>query len=231
MAGLDQRVEFRLQLQQDLAWFAITDGSKPHHEQTVALGDGNDFRDRTHSLELPLQEQGAYLIVCRGENLYASGLVLVSPLSVLVQQDPDSGRVRVSVKDATEDSFVRDVHIKVIGSANDDFVSGDTDLRGLMIADDIRGNCTVIAAGQDDQYAFFRGYTSLQDAKLTSAQVNARQQQEMLQQNMEPAAQAGKQSLRNNLYRQNNIFQEEQQQNYIDLLNNQRSGIKSKEAF
>ncbi|MDG2222080.1 MAG: tetratricopeptide repeat protein [Rubripirellula sp.] len=206
-------------------------GIKPHHEQTVALGDGNDFRDRTHSLELPLQEQGAYLIVCRGENLYASGLVLVSPLSVLVQQDPDSGRVRVSVKDATEDSFVRDVHIKVIGSANDDFVSGDTDLRGLMIADDIRGNCTVIAAGQDDQYAFFRGYTSLQDAKLTSAQVNARQQQEMLQQNMEPAAQAGKQSLRNNLYRQNNIFQEEQQQNYIDLLNNQRSGIKSKEAF
>ncbi|MDF1842279.1 MAG: tetratricopeptide repeat protein [Rubripirellula sp.] len=206
-------------------------GIKPYHEQTVSLGNGNDFRDREHRLELPLQEQGAYLIVCRGDNLYASGLVLVSPLSLLVQQDSDSGRVRVSVKDEADDSFVRDVHIKVIGSANDDFVSGDTDLRGLMIADDIRGNCTVIAAGQDDQYAFFRGYTSLQEAKLVPEQVKTPQEQEIVQQTMEPAAQAGKQSLRNNLYRQNNIFQEEQQQNYIDLLNNQRSGIKSKEAF
>ena len=140
-------------------------GMKPHHEQSVSLGVGNDFRDRTHRLELPLplREQGAFVIVCRGENLYASGLVVVSPLSRLVQQNADSGRVHLSVKDEVDDSFVHDIHIRIIGSANDDFVSGDNDLGGLVIADHslviadhIRGNCTVIAAGQDDQDAFFR---------------------------------------------------------------------------
>ena len=63
------------------------------------LGDGKDYRDRTHKLPLPLKEEGAYLVVCRGDDLHASGLVLVTPLAVEVQEDAASGRVRTTVKD------------------------------------------------------------------------------------------------------------------------------------
>ena len=41
----------------------------------------------------------------------------------------------------------------------------------------------------------------------------------------------GQSVLRDNLFRQNRIFQDFQKDNYDGLLNNKRSGIKSKEAF
>jgi len=39
-----------------------------------------------------VKEEGAYLLVCRGGDLYASGLVLVSPLAVEVQEDAPAGK-------------------------------------------------------------------------------------------------------------------------------------------
>jgi hypothetical protein len=132
-------------------------GIRPHHEATIELGDGKDYRDRTHKLALPLTEQGAYLVVCRGENLHTSGLVLVSPLTVDVQEDAASGRVRTTVKDATKGNYANDVHVKVIGSSNDEFTSGETDLRGVFVADGIQGTSTVIAEAEGSRYAFFRG--------------------------------------------------------------------------
>ena len=77
-------------------------GIRPLHEATVKLGDGKDYRDRTHKLPLPLKEEGAYLVVCRGDDLHASGLVLVTPLAVEIQEDAVSGRVRTTVKDAAD---------------------------------------------------------------------------------------------------------------------------------
>jgi alpha-2-macroglobulin len=136
-------------------------GIRPYHEGTVKLGDGKDYRDCTKPLPLPLKEDGAYLVVCRGENLYASGLVLVTPLTMDVQEDAVSGQVRTTVKDRTDDRYLRDVHVKVIGSRNDDFVSGDTDLRGVCVANGIQGTSTVIAQAESSHYAFFRGKTDL----------------------------------------------------------------------
>ena len=49
-------------------------GIRPYHELTLDLGNGHDYRDREQPLQLPLKEEGAYLVVCRGENLYTSGL-------------------------------------------------------------------------------------------------------------------------------------------------------------
>lgn len=209
-------------------------GIRPYYEETVKLGDGKDYRDRTKTLALPLEQEGAYLMVCRGDNLYTSGLALVTPLALQIQEDADSGRVRVSVKNSVENGFVSDVHVKVIGSANDDFVSGDTDLRGLFIADDIRGTSTVIAATDKGRYAFYRGETSLQGivqsqhlpADLFESQV---QQAEPSPPNSNDLQ--GKGSLRDNLFNQNRIFQEVQKGNYDELMNNGRSGVKSKEAF
>ena len=53
------------------------------------------------------------------------------------------------------------MHVKVIGSRNDDFVSGETDLRGVFVADGIQGTSTVIAQAESSHYAFFRGKADL----------------------------------------------------------------------
>ncbi len=66
-------------------------GIQPFHQTEVELGDGKDFRDRTTDLELPLEDEGAYLVVCRGDNLHASGLVLISPLTLEIQEETKSG--------------------------------------------------------------------------------------------------------------------------------------------
>ena len=136
-------------------------GIRPLHEESIELGDGKDYRDRDKSLELPLADEGAYLIVARGENLHTSGLALVTPLTVEVQEEKQSGRVRTTVKDTMTDRYISDVHVKVIGSANEDFVSGDTDLRGVFVADGINGKSTVIAQANTGSYAFFRGEAHL----------------------------------------------------------------------
>ena len=136
-------------------------GIKALHEKVLKLGDGKDYRDRQRTVELPLKDEGAYLIVCRGQNLHASGLVLISGLRVDIQEDVASGRVRATVKDQGADAYVSAVHVKVIGSENDSFVSGETDLRGVFVADGINGEATVIAQLDSDRYAFFRGSTFL----------------------------------------------------------------------
>lgn len=136
-------------------------GIRPFHESTIELGDGKDYRDRTHEIPLPLKDEGAYLVVCRGQDLHASGLVLVTPLVVEVQEEASSGEVRATVKDSTSDKYLSKVHVKVIGTSNPDFVSGDTDLRGIFVAQGIAGTSTVIARSENDRYAFFRGKSFL----------------------------------------------------------------------
>ena len=140
-------------------------GIRPYHEATIELGDGKDYRDRKHSLALPLEEEGAYLVVCRGEDLHASGLVLVSPLVVDVQEDAASGRVRATVKDdlgreVAMPAYVADVHVKVIGSENDAFTAGETDLRGVFVADGIPARRPSSPRPPVASTPFFRGKTS-----------------------------------------------------------------------
>jgi hypothetical protein len=99
--------------------------------------------------------------VGRGENLHASGLVLVSPLTIDVQEDAPAGRVRVTVKNSQKDDYIAEAHAKVIGSRNSEFISGASDLRGVFVAEGIQGKSTVIAQVDDSRYAFFRGQTEL----------------------------------------------------------------------
>src|SRR5205823_2404513 len=47
-------------------------GITPLVEKTVPLGDGADYDDKVKSIDLPLTKEGAYLVMIRGENLYAS---------------------------------------------------------------------------------------------------------------------------------------------------------------
>jgi hypothetical protein len=204
-------------------------GIRPYHEANVELGDGKDFRDRDKKLELPLKEEGAYLVVCRGEDLHASGLVLVTPLGLEIQEEQSSGRVRATVKDLLLDKFVTDVHVKVIGSANTDFTSGETDLRGVFVADGITGQSTVIARLDGNRYAFHRGQTWLGQPPVA---------QEPVVQTAAPAQQQameGKQVLEGqllqNVYDSNSSIQSGQNERfYKNFYQQNRKGVQAAEA-
>ena len=121
--------------------------------------------EREITVELP--EPGAYLVVARGGNLLASGMVLRSDLEIEAQESHDVGRIRVNVKQG--ESFLADAHVKVIGSGDGEFRSGDTDLRGIYVANQLVGRATVIVK-KEDQYAFYRGEGIHQPARYRPPQ-------------------------------------------------------------
>ncbi len=134
-------------------------GITPLHEATVKLADGLSFADATKTLDLPIEKEGAYLVMVRGGDLYASGIVLVSPIEMEVTEEPAAGRVRVVVRDAESENFVPKVQVKVIGSNNPTFTDGRTDLRGVAVAEGIKGQVTAVARVGTGRYAFYRGAT------------------------------------------------------------------------
>lgn len=171
-------------------------GIKPESEQTIALGDGKDYLEKERAIPLPLKDEAAYLVICRGDDLFASGMVLITPLKIEVQQDPASGRVRANVLDTAKGGYRPGVHVKAIGSADKEFRSGETDLRGIFVADNLRGKATVIAREGGSRYAFFRG------ADWLGAPENAAPQQAAPAAKPEPAI-----DYKGNLFQQNEAIQ------------------------
>ena len=200
-------------------------GIRPLHEETIELGDGKDYCDRERELKLPLDEEGAYLIVCRGDNLHTSGFVLISPLKLEVQQDPASGQVRTTLKNTLDDKYVSNVHVKVIGTRDSDFKAGETDLRGVFSAEPISGRATVIAQSTDHRYAFYRGETELLPQPAANSQPPAPQSS--------TPAQQGSQNdyLLQELNTGNTFIQQQQIDNLRDnYYNNRARGVKAKAA-
>ena len=134
-------------------------GVTPLVEKTVALGDGADYDDKAKAIDLPLTKEGAYLAMIRGENLYASGIVLVTPMEMEVLEEEGNSRVRISVRDARTKEFLSKVQVKVVASDSPQFISGETDLRGVFVAEGLRGKVTAVAHKGNSQYAFHRGTT------------------------------------------------------------------------
>ncbi|MGI9013663.1 MAG: MG2 domain-containing protein [Phycisphaerales bacterium] len=132
-------------------------GIEPQMVATHTLGDGKDYVEKTFATDLDLTDEGAYLVIARGDNLFASGLILISPLAIEVQEDAVSGRVRLNVIDEVAQLRPAGVHVKAIGSADSEFRSGQTDLRGIFVADAINGRVTAIARDDQSRYAFYRG--------------------------------------------------------------------------
>jgi hypothetical protein len=119
---------------------------------------------------------------------------------------------------------VNAVHVKVIGSRNTDFVSGDTDLRGVFVADGILGTSTVIAQVKPSRYAFYRGSTELGPPPTaeTSAAADAAAPAE------EPAA---KGQLLEELQRSNSVLQNEQMDLLKQTYESEDKGVQPSEAF
>jgi len=208
-------------------------GIRPSHEETIKLGDGKDYRDRKQNLTLNIKEEGAYLVVVRGESLHASGLVLISPLAVEVAEECSAGRVRVTVKDIVADKYVSQVQAKVIGSRNGEFVSGMSDLRGVFIADGIKGKSTVIAQASDGRYAFFRGTDELGPPEPASNQPAAPAEKAPAKNGKGEAINAeGKDGvLIEQLQRGNKMLQQKQQEMLDNNYKNNNEGVRAKSAF
>jgi hypothetical protein len=200
-------------------------GIRPYYEGVIELGDGKDYADKTRQLDLPLEEEGAYLVVCRGADLHASGLVLVTPLAVEVQEEVASGRVRATVKDLVKGRMESGVHVKVIGTRNDDFNSGSTDLRGVYVADGIQGTSTVIAQAEGGRFAFFRGTTELGPPSYDVQDRGYSPQVEPL------GVQSEKESLLKDLYFQNKAIQESQQRQLEEIYKSNKQGVAPQEAY
>ena len=113
-------------------------GIEPQLVKALDLGDGRDYVDKEKLTDLELADEGAYLVICRGDDLFTSGLVLITPLKIEVQEETASGRVRVNLIDEIEGLRPAGVHVKAIGSADSEFRGGETDLRGIFVADAIR---------------------------------------------------------------------------------------------
>jgi len=132
-------------------------GIRPELTRATVLGDGKDYVEKKTKTALELTEEAAYLVICRGDDLFTSGLVLITPLEIEAQEEASSGRVRVNVLDRADGGYAPEVHVKAIGSADAKFKSGETDLRGIYVADGLRGKATVIARAGESRYAFYRG--------------------------------------------------------------------------
>jgi hypothetical protein len=131
-------------------------GIVPQAGETFALGDGKDYAVKHRVLQLPLKEEGAYLAIVRGDHLFTSGLVLISPLKLEVKEDP-AGSVRVAVTDAATGKVLADAEVKALGSARPLVMSGTTDPRGVVEVGNLEGTATVIVKQGDNRYAFHRG--------------------------------------------------------------------------
>jgi alpha-2-macroglobulin len=149
-------------------------GISPELEQRIQLGNGKDYADKMRQVQLDLKDEGAYLVIVRGDDLFTSGLVLITPLRLEIQEDAGAGSIRVNVRDRETGRYIPKVHVKAIGSADSDFRAGDTDLRGIFATDGLNGLPTVIARAEDSRYAFYRGEHSLGNANRNNA---PRQQQ------------------------------------------------------
>ncbi|MCE9595395.1 MAG: hypothetical protein K8S98_14505, partial [Planctomycetes bacterium] len=136
-------------------------GIAPKLQRKVELASDDALRPTKTKVKLDLVEPGAYLVMCRGGDLHASGLVLISQIELEVKEDVATGHMRIQVADQKTHKYVRDVDVRVIGSQNGDFLSGRTDPRGLFVTDGIIGNATVIARTDARHYAFHRGTTLL----------------------------------------------------------------------
>ena len=131
-------------------------GIAPQAGETFALGDGKDYAEKKKELVLPVKDEGAYLAIVRGDNLFTSGLVLISPLKLEVRENA-AGSVRVNVTDAASGKALADAEVKALGSANPAVQSGTTDPRGVFEAGGLAGLATVIVKQGDNRYAFHRG--------------------------------------------------------------------------
>jgi tetratricopeptide (TPR) repeat protein len=149
-------------------------------------------------ISLPFEEEGAYLVLARAGEAFASGLALVTGLHLEVL--PLSDGVRVTVLEGADRKPARDVFVRV--SDGSGFGSGETDLRGTVTLPARAGRATVVARRGPDEYAFHRADTVAASAPVagSASQGRVAYDEAILQDNRD-LQQVASQTLRSNFVR------------------------------
>lgn len=149
-------------------------GIAPVFDTELGVEGAADHAERRLDVALPFEGEGAYLVVARSGELLATGLVLRSGLTIDAEENLGAGRVRVNVR--RPGGFVGAAEVKVVGSADGRIRGGETDLRGIFVADDVVGRATVLVR-VGDAFAFFRGEGIHQPGRMPSPPSPQRSQQ------------------------------------------------------
>jgi len=155
--------------QKDLAQAGAVNlsGITPQAELKVPLGDGKDYAWKNRALELPLKDEGAYLIICRGDSQITSGLVLVTTLELETHEDAQNGGLRVQVRDTARGSYLADAEMAVYDSAGSAAPQkGRSDPRGAFSASGIHGHATLVVKHGESRYAIHRSAAPLMAVEL-----------------------------------------------------------------
>jgi len=188
-------------------------GIAPKHEMTIKLGKGEDFQDRKKKITLPVKTDGAYLVICRGDYLYTSGLVLITPLKMEIQEDLAARSLRVNISDQNTGKYLDNVHVKTIGVSDSQFKSGETDLRGVWKAENISSRPTVIARDDKGRYAFYRSKSQFKPLPRSPEKAKT------------PT------NFKGNLERRQIQLNDENKKAYEQLRRSKGKGVKAKEAL
>lgn len=206
-------------------------GIDPEATQTIQLGDGKDYRDQTKEVKLALKDEGAYLVICRGDNLFTSGLVLITPLKLEIQENADEGSVRVNVLSSVADGFESEVKVNVVGSENGEMRSGETDLRGVFHADGVLGTVTILAQAGDNLFAFYRGknrvgkFTTTSNNQVPNIQTQALKQEKQQDKNTAPA------DYLKNVDFDNGLIIEGNTKNWDTMRRGKNNGVEAQNAY
>ncbi|MBI5364357.1 MAG: hypothetical protein HZA53_14350, partial [Planctomycetes bacterium] len=192
-------------------------GISPTLRKTVEFAQDSQMRARDEKVELALKEPGAYLVIARGDDRHATGLVLVSDLELEVREDAGVGRLRIQVSRRSDAKYVRGADVKVVGSASRAIVAGKTDPRGLFLADGVAGTSTVIARLGEREYAFFRGQRVLGPKDDKPKGQTAGQQLDA-------------QSYFKNVIEQNSVSQNERANKLLEEIQRDRKGVQVRQV-
>jgi tetratricopeptide (TPR) repeat protein len=201
-------------------------GIAPQAGEAFQLGEGKDYVARKKELTLPVKEEGAYLAIVRGDNLFTSGLILISPLKLEVKENR-AGSVRVNVSDAATGTALADAEVKALGSQSQVVQSGTTDPRGVFEAGSISGTSTVIVKQGENRYAFHRGTVALgSNAQQTPQTFGGQSAAPMAKPRVLEKGDYFK-----NINESNKALQDEQLQNWDTKRRGNDKGVKAGEAL
>ena len=99
-------------------------------------------------------------------------------------EEPASGRRASHRAGRSPKDLLPKVQIKVIGSGNPQFFSGDTDLRGAFVAEGVQGQVTAVVRKEAAEYAFYRGTAYVGQTPVPPAPATPAQQGELQTPNM-----------------------------------------------
>lgn len=110
----------------------------------VPLSDG-----RLQSVEVrpALGPRGAFLVLARAGARVTHALVLRDSLQLDVIHNPSESRIRVTVRDS-RGRPIPGARVLLRGSESSRFLAGNTDLRGIFVADEVDGTVTVVGSHQ-----------------------------------------------------------------------------------